>query len=83
MTVVDFKTDAEIGGGREYRRQWPLYALAIERSTGDPHGRAAAGMMTPHRFPSPILGRVAVGRVRVSPVTGACDRPPPLRTRGS
>jgi hypothetical protein len=35
--VVDFKTDAEIGGRlEEYRRQVALYALAIERATGEP-----------------------------------------------
>jgi ATP-dependent exoDNAse (exonuclease V) beta subunit len=35
--VVDFKTDAEIGGAAEpYRRQVALYAAAIARSTGHP-----------------------------------------------
>jgi ATP-dependent helicase/nuclease subunit A len=36
-TVVDFKTDAEIGGADEvYRRQVGLYAQAIARVTGQP-----------------------------------------------
>jgi ATP-dependent exoDNAse (exonuclease V) beta subunit len=36
-TVVDFKTDAEIGGADDvYRRQVGLYAQAIARVTGRP-----------------------------------------------
>jgi ATP-dependent exoDNAse (exonuclease V) beta subunit len=36
-TVVDFKTDAEIGAAEEsYRRQVALYAHAIEQVTGRP-----------------------------------------------
>ncbi len=36
-TVVDFKTDAEIGAAEEnYRRQVALYAHAIRQVTGRP-----------------------------------------------
>ncbi len=36
-TVVDFKTDREIGGRRaEYERQVGLYASAISKASGEP-----------------------------------------------